>query len=281
MPVAQACRLLGVSRSGFYRHQNAAERRPKDIRDEVFVRAAFASSMGSYGSRRIMHAVRLRGLDIGRYRVRTVMKNARLRPSWKLKYVATTNSHPNARVADNLLNRKFDVDQPNRAWVTDLTYINTGQGFLYLAVVLDLYSRRAVGWASSPRLDTRTVIEALQMAVRERHPAPGLIIHSDRGTQFTADQYQRLLYKHGLTCSMSRRGDCWDNAVMERFFLSLKRERTNLQRYATLQEANRDIEHYIKDFYNAQRLHSTLGYLPPAVYERRPAQPLQNVSTKT
>ena len=208
---------------------------------------------------------------MGRYRVRTLMREAGLRTSWKRKFVATTNSRHALPVAQNILNRQFDVAEPNRAWVSDLTYIRTDQGWLYLAAVLDLYSRKVVGWSTASSMPTTLVASALRMALQQRRPAPGLVLHSDRGSQYASEEYQALLSQHHVVCSMSRKGNCWDNSVMERFFLSLKMERVRQRRYANHDEAKADIHHYIVAFYNSARLHSTLGYLSPVAYEAKMA----------
>lgn len=266
--VARLCRVVGVSRSGYYQWRGRRTYSPRQVREEVYVRAAFAASHQTYGSRRVLHAVRAQGLAIGRFRVRTLMKRAQLQPHWTRRFVVTTQSNPNLRAGANVLNRQFAATQVNQAWVTDVTYIATQRGWLYVAAVLDLYSRKVVGWATSPRLLTPLVVQAVQMAIGLRHPPRGLLLHSDRGTQYTSDAYQQLLYRHGMTCSMSRSGDCWDNAVMERFFLSLKREWTWQRHYTSHAQAAQSIEQYISQFYNSVRLHSTLGYVAPDAYEK-------------
>lgn len=267
--VSDACRVLQVSRSGYYAHRRAKPN-AKSLQERTYVKAAFTDSGASYGSRRVMHALRQQGLQIGRYRVRALMREAGLRTSWKRKFVSTTDSRHALPVAENVLNRKFDVVEPNRAWVSDITYIRTAQGWLYLAVVLDLYSRKVVGWAMAPTMHAGLVMSALTMALQQRRPAPGLILHSDRGSQYASDEYQALLKQHHVVCSMSRKGNCWDNSVMERFFLNLKMERVWQRLYANHDEARCDISQYIVGFYNAVRLHSTLGYLSPAAYEAKP-----------
>lgn len=279
--VSHICRVLGVSRSGYYA-RSTRRIRPKALREQIHVAAAFSASGSTYGSRRISHALRAQGVVIGRHRARTLMRQAQLRPVWKRRFVVTTVAGLGTPTFTNVLDRQFDVQQPNRAWVSDVTYIRTTQGWLYLAVVLDLYSRRVVGWATAPTTHTSLVRQALDMAIRQRHPGRGLLLHSDRGFQYASAEYQAVLAQHGIQCSMSRKGDCWDNAVMERFFLSLKVERLWISRYATRAEAQRDIQDYIENFYNTQRLHSTLGYLTPATYEssRAPNPPI-TVSTKT
>ncbi len=266
VPVAQACRVLGVSRAGYYQRR-ARGVSAKDVQASVHVKAAFASSGKSYGSRRIRMALAHRGVPMGRFRVRRLMRENALRPVWKRKFVSTTDSKHDYPVAPNLLNRQFDVAQPNRAWVSDLTYIRTRQGWLYLAVVMDLYSRKIVGWASAATMPTELVAAALNMAIQQRRPAPGLILHSDQGSQYASQAYQALLTQYGIRCSMSRKGNCWDNAVMERFFLNLKMERVWQRDYANHAEAQQDITQYIIGFYNRARLHSTLGYTTPVLFE--------------
>ena len=202
------------------------------------------------------------------------MREAALRPVWKRKFVHTTDSKHALPVADNVLDRQFDATAPNRAWVSDITYVRTGQGWLYLAAVMDLFSRKIVGWAMAPAMPTKLVASALHMALQQRRPPSGLLLHSDRGSQYASQDYQALLNQHDIVCSMSRKGNCWDNAVMERFFLNLKMERVWQRDYANHGEAQRDIADYIVSFYNCTRLHSTLGYLPPAAYERKMAATL-------
>ena len=270
-PISHICRVLGVSRSGYY----AARRRrirPRALREQIHAVAAFRASGSTYGSRRLSRALRAQGVMIGRYRARTLMRQAHLRPVWKRRFVITTVTDRGSPVFDNVLQRQFEVNAPNRAWVSDVTYVRTTQGWLYLAVVLDLYSRRVVGWASAATTHVSLVCQALEMAIRRRRPGPGLLLHSDRGFQYTSAQYQALLSRHGMRCSMSRKGDCWDNAVMERFFLSLKVERLWRHRYTCHAEAFSDIQDYIENFYNPQRLHSALGYLAPADYEAEQAR---------
>jgi len=213
------------------------------------------------------------GTSIGRYRVRRLMRQAALRPVWRRKFAHTTDSRHALPVADNVLDRRFAVLAPDRAWVSDITYVRTGQGWLYLAAVMDLFSRKVVGWAMAPAMPTELVASALRMALQHRQPPPGLLLHSDRGSQYASAEYQALLAEHGMVCSMSRKGNCWDNAVMERFFLNLMMERVWQRDYANYGEARRDIVDYIVSFYNCMRLHSTLGYLP-AAYERKMAATL-------
>jgi len=200
-----------------------------------------------------------------------MMREQALKARWRRKHVHTTDSRHALPVAENVLNRHFTPSAPNRAWVCDITYVRTDTGWLYLAAVMDLYSRKLVGWASADSMPSELVCAALQMAIDLRQPAPGLIVHSDRGSQYASHQHQQLLAQYGLQASMSRKGNCWDNAVMERFFLSLKMERLWQRRYANPQEAARDIDHYIVGFYNTRRVHSVLDYQSPTEFENNPS----------
>ncbi len=280
-PIVTLCRVLGMSRSGFYAHGQRPAR-TDDLTIEAKMKAIFATSGGSYGSRRILNGLRAKGVRLGRYKVLRLMRQHGLRPVWKRKFIHTTDSKHELPVAKNVLNRQFEVAEPNRAWTSDITYIRTGSGWLYLAVVMDLFSRRIIGWALAPHMRTSLVSRALNMALQQRKPTAGLVLHSDRGSQYASHEYQALLQKHGLVCSMSRKGNCWDNAVMERFFLNLKMERVWQRNYANHGEAQQDVVGYIVGFYNTCRLHSKLGYLPPVVYEQQMAakQPI-DVSVNT
>lgn len=280
--VQQACRVLGVSRSGYYASRQRAQAPAKLCAHTLQLKAAFASSGKTYGSRRLRTAMQSRGVDIGRYRVRSLMRRNGLRPMWKRKFIHTTDSKHSLPISANVLDRQFNPSGPNQAWVSDITYIRTRSGWLYLAVVLDLYARKVVGWAMAPEMPASLVCSALQLAIAQRQPAPGLIVHSDRGTQYASAAHQALLAKHQLVGSMSRKGNCWDNAVMERFFLSLKMERVWQRDYANHAEAMTDIADYIVGFYNSVRLHSKLGNLPPNAFEQQSATQLPtNVSEKT
>jgi putative transposase len=270
IPIAQSCRVLEVSRSGYY---DARRRSAKPVlcKAGIHLKAAFAASHQSYGSRRLVCALQAQGLQIGRHRVRSLMRQAGLKPVWKRKFVHTTDSKHDLPIAANILDRQFHPGAPNVAWVSDITYIRTGSGWLYLAIVLDLFSRKVVGWAMAPSMPAELVCAALRMAIQQRQPAPGLIAHSDRGSQYASAQYQALLTRHGFVCSMSRKGNCWDNAVAERFFLNLKMERVWQRDYANHAEARTDITAYIVEFYNTERFNSVLGNLPPSVFERNRA----------
>lgn len=267
-PVARVCRVLRISKSGFYEARQRASQKRVISPVVIKLRAAFAASGGAYGSRRLREVLRRQRINIGRFKIRALMKENGLKPVWKRKFVHTTNSRHNLPVAPNLLERQFTVTAPNQAWVADITYIRTGSGWLYLAAVLDLYSRKIVGWSMAPHMRTELVTSALQLAIAQRAPAPGLIMHSDRGSQYASAAHCDLLHRYGMRQSMSRKGDCWDNAVMERFFLSLKMERVWLKKYANQAEAIKDVTDYIMRFYNSERLHSTLGYRAPNEYER-------------
>ena len=269
--VSQACRILEVSRSGYYANVAAHKQRltePMMCAASVHLKAAFAASHKAYGSRRLRTAMAERGLAMGRHRVRTLMRLNSLRPIWRRKFVHTTDSKHTMAVSPNVLNRQFEQAWPNQVWVCDITYIRTRSGWLYLAAVLDLHSRKIVGWAMASVMPAALVCAALQMAIVQRNPARGLIVHSDRGTQYASSEHQTLLARHGLVCSMSRKGNCWDNAVMERFFLNLKMERVWHKDYANRAEAANDIADYIVGFYNSIRLHSKLGNLSPNAFER-------------
>ena len=235
------------------------------------VAAVFQASGKTYGSRRVSAALRDQGVAIGRYRARTLMKANGLRARWRRKFVHTTDSGHGLGVASNVLDRSFTPAGPNRSWVSDLTYIRTRAGWLYLAAVLDLYSRKIVGWAMGEQMTAQLVCDALEMAIASRRPSGALIVHSDQGVQYVSDQHMQLVKSNGFTASMSRRGNCWDNAVMERFFLNLKMERTWQRDYANHAEARLDVADYIVRFYNSVRLHSTLGYRSPNEHERRTA----------
>ena len=271
VPVAQLCRVLELSRSGYYAARKRSQIPPAACEASVHLKAAFAASGGAYGSRRLRSAVALRGIVMGRYRVRSLMRQYGLRSVWKRKFIHTTDSRHALPIWPNVLDRQFNPMRSNQAWVADITYIRTRSGWLYLAVVLDLFARKVVGWAMAPHMQSTLVCQALQLAIAQRQPAPGLIVHSDRGSQYASDSHRALLAKHGLVGSMSRKGNCYDNSVMERFFLNLKMERVWQRDYANHAEAMSDIADYIVGFYNSVRLHSTLGNLPPNAFEQKSA----------
>jgi len=270
-PVVHMCRLLGVKRSSYYdwRKQSAKVIPAKELTLRRRMKDLFKASRESLGSRRMAKQLRAEGFQIGRERTRKLMKALGLQVKQKRKYKITTDSKHRLPVADNVLDRQFLPTGPNQAWGTDITYLWTQEGWLYLAVVIDLYSRRVVGWAMDRRMKKALVIRALMMAVNLRRPPAGLIHHSDRGSQYASHDYQKLLKQHGMVTSMSRKGNCWDNAPVERFFSSLKREWTGDRLYRTRREAIADVREYVAVYYNEKRLHSTLGYKTPLHYEKK------------
>jgi putative transposase len=264
------CEVMEVSRSGFYDFMKR-QQQPPDSREQrliVKVRAIHKANEQAYGSRRMSEALRAEGEDVGRYQAATLMNKANVQVKQKKRFRITTESKHRYPVAPNLLDRQFNVDAPNTVWGGDITYLWTDEGWLYLAVIIDLFSRRVVGWSLSSCMKVDLVRDALLMAIWRRKPGPGLIHHSDRGSQYACHAYQDLLKEHGMIPSMSRKGDCWDNAVIERFFRSLKSERSDHRRYLTREAAKQDVIHYIEMFYNSRRLHSYLGYVSPAEYEK-------------
>ena len=269
-PVKVMCEVMQVSRSGYYAYVQMQKRVDRGNRERLLVKvkAIHKASGQSYGSRRIGKALRDDGEMVGRYQTRTLMREAGIEVKVKRRYKATTDSKHQYPLAENLLDRQFEVSTPNRVWASDISYLWTHEGWLYLAVVLDLFSRRIVGWSLSNRMKVDLVSNALRMAIGCRKPPKGLLHHSDRGSQYACQDYQQLLKQQGITPSMSRKGNCWDNAVVERFFRSLKYERINDVRYRTREEAKRDVVDYIEMFYNSRRYHSYLGYRSPADYEK-------------
>lgn len=267
------CYVLGVKVSAYYtwRTRQESRREREDRRLLVQIRSVHAESRQSYGSPRIYRELKDRGIEVGEHRVARLMRQHQIRPRQAKRFRATTDSRHSLPVAENRLERQFAVDRPNAVWAADITYIWTSEGWLYLAVVMDLFSRRIVGWSMQQTLGRPLVIEAMRMALSSRRPEPGLLHHSDRGSQYASKDYQALLASYGIRCSMSRRGDCWDNAPVESFFSTLKRELIHYRRYATRKEAQQDIFEYIEVWYNRKRRHSTLGYLSPCEYEVRTA----------
>ena len=273
LSVARRCELLGVSRSGYY----AAPRRPASARVlvnqqlTVEIRRIHREVDRSYGSPRMQPELVGAGFPCGRHRVARLMRAAGIRGKQPNQYCVTTDSRHGFAIAPNRLGREFTAPAPNRVWMGDLTYIPTVEGWCYLAVLIDAFSRRVVGWALDTQLSASLPLTAWQQAVASRHPGPGLVHHSDRGSQYACTAYQAVLEHHQAVPSMSRRGDCWDNAVVESFFAALKVERLHERRYVTREELAADVRHYIEEFYNRRRRHSTLGYLCPVIYELRHA----------
>jgi putative transposase len=267
--VSDLCRVLKVRRSGFYAWVEREESRhaKEDRKLGLEVRVAFVASKRRYGSPRLYRDLRRAGVAIGRHRVARLMREHGLRARPRRRFVATTDSRHQQPTARNILARDFAPTQPNRVWAADVTYLPTREGWLYLAVILDLYSRRVIGFAMSERNDENLTLAALRMALEQRQRAPGLVHHSDRGTTYASGRYQDMLSKHGLICSMSRKGNCWDNAPVESFFSTLDIECARGQMFSSRAAARRDVIEYILRFYNSKRLHSSLGYVSPLEFE--------------
>jgi transposase InsO family protein len=270
-PVTVLCRVLQVRRSGFYAwlRRTPGLRLRHDRVLAVHIGTAFRDSRGTYGSPRVQAELAAKGLHTSKRRVERLMRDKGLCALRKRRFTRTTDSRHRLPLAPNLLARDFTASAPNRVWTTDVTYIWTLQGWLYLAVILDLYSRRVVGWAMSASNDDRLALSALHMALQTRRPPRGLIHHSDRGSPYCSKDYRAVLQTHGVVRSMSRKGDCWDNAVSESFFGTLKQEllyRCELQTRAKTQTA---VFEYLEVYYNPKRRHSTLGFLSPIAYEER------------
>ena len=270
--VGRMCKTLNVSRSGYY----AWRRRPDSSRtienrallDKIHI--YHAASHGIYGAVKIHQDLVDEGISCGKNRVARLMRKAGIRSRTKKKFKATTNSRHNFPVAPNLLNQKFFVDAPDLAWVGDITYIRTEEGWLYLAVILDLFNRKVVGWSASSRMTRQLTIDALQMALGRRNPGENLLHHTDQGSQYASADYQKILKEHGMICSMSRKGNCYDNAVAESFFGLLKTEWVNHYRYRNRSQAIQSLFYYIEIFYNRKRRHSSISYSTPQDYMNLP-----------
>ena len=273
-PVRMLCRTLEVSPAGFYgwcdREPSKREQRDEALR--VSIRAVHAASRRTYGSPRVHLELREANDRVGRKRVARLMREEGLQSRRKRRFKVTTDSRHDHPVARNILARDFQADAPNERWVGDVTYIWTREGWLYVAAILDLFSRRVVGWSADGRIDGGLVSSALAMALLTREPKPGLLHHSDRGSQYASGEYRRQLRERGITCSMSRKGDCWDNAVAESFFATLKSELVSDRDYLTRDQAKASIAEYIEVFYNCRRRHSAIGYLSPVAYETAAAK---------
>jgi len=266
------CRLLRVSRSGYYDWSERAEsvRSLRDRELRLLIRQIHLESGGVYGARKVHRELLRLGEDCGRRRVARLMREDGLKGCPKRRFRRPSNAAPEHPIAANLLKQDFKADQRNQRWASDITQLWTRQGWLYLAVVMDLYSRRIIGWAMDRRVGRHLPVDALTMALGYRQPEGSLLHHSDRGPQYTSDDFRDALKKHGIECSMSARGSCYDNAVVENFFSLLKRERVRGQTYKTREEAKADIFDYIERFYNRTRSHTYLGYLSPVQYENQP-----------
>ena len=268
--ISSLCRTLEGSRSGYYEWLSRPPRAQTAVDQQVHAKVQhyFAQGRGTYGTRRIKHLLAQDGLQVSRRRIGRLLAQAGLRCKTRRKYKAPTTAGQAQTVAPNQLNREFTVQAPDKVYVGDITSLPTGEGWLYLAVVLDLCSRAVVGWAMADHRRAELVTQALTMAICQRQPAAGLIMHTDRGSQYGADSYRQLLYRHGMQPSMGRKGNCWDNAVAESFFHTLKTEWIYTEDYDTHEAAQTAVFEYIEVFYNRQRCHSANGYLAPLVYEQ-------------
>jgi putative transposase len=270
------CRVLGVTRSGYYAWSQKPRSRHKQRDEELaeHIRAIYQESFGRYGSPRIHNELQVQGVRCGKKRVARLMQEQQLSACRPARFVATTDSGHGFPVAPNRLNRQYQVEVVgglNQAWAGDMTYIPTAQGWLYLAVILDLKSRRVIGWGMSHSMEQQVVHDALEMALGQRHPEEAdsaMLFHSDRGSQYAAAAYKEKLAEQGIACSMSRKGNCWDNAPVESFFATLKKELVHREKYQTREQAKTSLFHYIEVFYNRRRRHSALGYLSPHDYEQ-------------
>jgi transposase InsO family protein len=269
-PVAWACDALDVSESGYHawaaRPPSAGDQRRAEL--VAMIEVIHAEVRGRYGSPRMTAELNARGHPCSENTVAKLMRGCGVRARRPRRFVRTTDSRHALPVADNVLDRQFDPTVPNAVWAADITYIPTADGWLYLAVVEDLFSRMIVGWAMDGAMESRLVVDALDMAVRRRLPGEGLVAHSDRGSQYASDHYQRALERSGITCSMSRVAQCWDNAPVESFFASLKRELVHDERYTSREQAMASLFEYVEVFYNRVRRHSSLGFVSPAEFER-------------
>ncbi|WP_425597014.1 IS3 family transposase [Shewanella algicola] len=274
-PVIVMCRVLGVKNNNYYSYQKRKPQKSVDTEHQEllqWVKNIAEFSDNTYGERRIQKALNTLDYPVGRRKTAQLMKEANVWVRYKKKYKATTNSEHNKPIYDNELTQNFDFQSANQAWVQDITYIWTSEGWLYLAVVIDLYSRKVVGWSMGSRMKAQLVCDALTMAIWQRKPKAGLIIHSDQGVQYASHQYRRILRTHGFVGSMSKKGCCWDNAVAESFFGSLKQERVHWRNYRTRYAAQQDVMNYITMWYNSQRMHSYLDYQSPNEFERMDKQ---------
>jgi putative transposase len=265
-PLQTLCEQLGVSTNGYadWKKSGGPTHWPSDAQMLALIRSVHAEYRQAYGSPRITEELKSRGIPVSRDRVKRLMKANGIRAKHKRRYKATTNSKHALPVAPNLLERRFETSAPDQVWTADMTYIPTREGWLYLAVVMDLYTRMIVGWSMDSRMTRELVMNALRMARFRRKPASGVLHHSDRGSQYCSHDYQALLAEYGMVASMSRKGNCWDNAPMESFFNSLKNERVFHEDYETRTAARQDVFEYIEMFYNRRRRHSALGYRSPA-----------------
>lgn len=269
LSVEKMCEIYEVSRSGYYAWEIRPRGRRGQKRAELLeqIKSVFEEYRGRYGAIRVRLELARRGVRVSRKRVAALMKSAGLAGRHRKRYRVTTNSNHNHKVAPNLLCRYFSVGLRDMTWLSDITYIPTKEGWLYLAATMDLYSRKIVGWSMDRTMTRRLVCNALEMGIKRRNPCRNLVHHSDRGVQYASNEFRKMLEKHGMICSMSRRGDCWDNAPMESFFHTLKTELVRGSRFVSREDAKRAIYEYIEIFYNRYRLHSSLGYMSPEEFE--------------
>ena len=268
-PLAELCDVLDVSLSGYRAWKRGGKPASKRLTEDqmlALILAIHAELKGAYGSPRMLRELRLRGFKASKARVERLMHDNGIRARHKRRYRVTTDSRHGLPVATNLLNRQFTPEKPNQVWTSDITYLWTDEGWLYLAIVLDLFNREVIGWSLKPKMASDLVTDALTMAWFRRRPAPGVLHHSDRGSQYSSKAFQDKLSEYGMVCSMSRKGNCWDNAPTESWFNSFKNERIHGKRYATHAEMKAISFEYIEVFYNRKRQHSTLGYQSPIQY---------------
>ena len=275
--ISTLCRVMKVARSGYYAwcHRTPSKTEVANQQLTDTIKTVFDASDQTYGSPRIYEELKVQHVACSQKRVARLMRQAELKAVLPKHFAVTTDSNHALPVAENLLDRQFVAEKPNTRWTADISYVWTSEGWLYLAVVLDLFSRRIVGWSMGTTLERSLVLSALAMAIQKRHPEAGLLCHSDRGSQYASHDYQKALQKIGAVCSMSRKGNCWDNAPTESFFSSLKRECVYRHRFATRSEARTIVFAWIEVWYNRKRRHSTLGYLSPDAFEQQPF-PLQS-----
>jgi putative transposase len=271
--IEKMCHILGASRSGYYdwrgRGPSKRQMRHEELLPEI--ERVFKKSRKTYGSPRVYEALKVQGKGYGRHQIEALMREHNITPKRRRKYRRTTNSDHNHLIAPNLVKQVFETETINRLWTSDITYIWTSEGWLYLAVVLDIYSRRIVGWGMSHRLKDELAIGAIKQALSYREITEELILHSDRGSQYASNACQKLLSDHHITQSMSGRGNCYDNAITESFFATLKTELVYLERFETREEARLKVFDFIEVFYNRQRSHSSIGYKSPVDFEKREA----------
>lgn len=271
------CEVLGVSRSGYYEWLNRPKSKQKERKEKLTsqIKRVYLDSRRNYGSPKITKQLNSEGVHVSQKTVSRIMKNEGIRSKTVKKYKATTNSKHNLPIYSNLLDQQFKVDRPGKVWVADITYIWTSEGWLYLATIMELFSRRIIGWAMDARMTKELVILALKRAIRAQSPTSGLIHHSDRGSQYASKEYQQVLRTNGIITSMSRKGNCYDNACIESFHSVIKRELVFHEKYKTRDQAKKSIIEYIVSFYNYKRIHSYTNYMSPVAYEKQYFEVLQ------